>query len=42
MAGESKGSEAASLSAERGGGDSRRWREMAAAWSGSGEAEGKG
>jgi hypothetical protein len=42
MAGESKGTEASYLGAERGGGDSQRWREMAVVWPGSCEAGGRG
>jgi hypothetical protein len=42
MAGESKGTVAASLGAERGGGDGRRWWETAVASAGSGEAGGRG
>jgi hypothetical protein len=42
MAGESKGTEVASLGAERGDGDHRRRRETVAARPGSGEAIGRG
>jgi hypothetical protein len=42
MAGESKGTEAASLGVERCGGDGQKRREMAAAWPGSGEAGERG
>jgi hypothetical protein len=40
--GESKGMEAASLGAQRGGGDVQRWWEMAVRRSGSCEARGMG
>jgi hypothetical protein len=42
MAGENKGTEEASLGAERSDGDGQRWQEMAAVWPGSGEARGRG
>jgi hypothetical protein len=41
MAGESKGTEVASLGAERGGGDGRRWWETATARLGLGMAGGR-
>jgi hypothetical protein len=42
MVGRSKGTKAASLGAEWGGGDGRRQRKMAATQLGSGEAGGRG
>jgi hypothetical protein len=42
MAAESKGTEAASLGAERGGGDGRRWQETTVVRLGLGKAGGRG